>query len=85
MSEDEQKKGVALAFDSWNMSTEFAEETEVCLNANGIKAYRFESLRPTQELSFVVREFGLFNYLVEDDVLTLTLIDTGTHADLFRM
>ncbi|MDF2473429.1 MAG: pgcA [Anaerocolumna sp.] len=51
-------KGVAIAFDSRRMSPEFANETALCLNANGIKAYVFESLRPTPELSFTVRELG---------------------------
>ena len=49
-------KGVAIAFDSRRMSPEFADEAALCLNANGIKAYIFESLRPTPELSFAVRE-----------------------------
>lgn len=53
-----QSKGVAIAYDSRNMSTEFSEETALCLNANGIKTYIFESLRPTPELSFAIRELG---------------------------
>ena len=51
-------KGVAIAFDSRRMSPEFASEAACCLAANGIKAYLFESLRPTPELSFAVRELG---------------------------
>lgn len=51
-------KGVAIAFDSRRMSPEFAAEAALCLAANGIKAYLFESLRPTPELSFAVRELG---------------------------
>ena len=51
-----QDKGVAIAFDSRHMSPEFADEAALCLNANGIKAYVFDSLRPTPELSFAVRE-----------------------------
>lgn len=51
-------KGVAIAYDSRRMSPEFANESALCLNANGIKAYVFESLRPTPELSFTVRELG---------------------------
>lgn len=51
-----QAKGVAIAFDSRRMSPEFADEAALCLAANGIKAYVFESLRPTPELSFAVRE-----------------------------
>ena len=53
-----QEKGVAIAHDSRIMSPEFAREAARCLNANGIKTYLFESLRPTPELSFAVREFG---------------------------
>ncbi len=53
-----QDRGVAIAYDSRNMSIEFSEEVALCLNANGIKTYRFESLRPTPELSFSVRELG---------------------------
>lgn len=53
-----QEKGVAIAYDSRRMSPEFADEAALCLNANGIKAYVFESLRPTPELSFAVRELG---------------------------
>ena len=53
-----QDKGVAIAYDSRRMSTQFAKETALCLNANGIKAYVFESLRPTPELSFSIRELG---------------------------
>ena len=51
-----QDKGVAIAYDSRRMSPEFAEEAALTLAANGIKAYKFESLRPTPELSFAVRE-----------------------------
>lgn len=49
-------RGVAIAYDSRRMSPEFADEAALCLAANGIKAYIFESLRPTPELSFAVRE-----------------------------
>ena len=48
-------RGVAVAYDSRRMSPEFADEAALCLAANGIKAYVFESLRPTPELSFAVR------------------------------
>ena len=51
-------KGVAIAYDSRHMSREFAETAACCLAANGIKAYVFESLRPTPELSFAVRHLG---------------------------
>lgn len=53
-----EEKGVAIAFDSRRMSPEFAMEAAMTLAANGIKAYKFESLRPTPELSFAVRELG---------------------------
>lgn len=51
-------KGVAIAYDSRNMSPEFADEAALCMAANGIKAYVFESLRPTPELSFALRTLG---------------------------
>ena len=51
-------KGVAIAFDSRNMSPEFSKQAALCLNANGIKTYRFSTLRPTPELSFAVRQLG---------------------------
>ena len=57
-------KGVAIAFDSRHMSPEFAMEAAMTLAANGIKAYKFESLRPTPELSFAVREFGCISGIV---------------------
>lgn len=50
------KKGVAISYDSRFMSKEFSEFTALCLNANGIKTYVFEELRPVPELSFAVRE-----------------------------
>jgi phosphoglucomutase len=50
-----ENKGVAIAYDSRHMSPEFAEVAALCLAANGIKAYVFESLRPTPELSYAVR------------------------------
>ncbi len=53
-----QAKGVAIAYDSRRMSPEFAQEAALCLAANGIRAYIFESLRPTPELSFAVRKLG---------------------------
>ena len=51
-----QERGVAIAFDSRRMSPEFADEAALCLAANGIRAYVFESLRPTPELSYAVRK-----------------------------
>lgn len=56
ISKNLQSKGVAIAYDSRRMSPEFARETALCLCANGIKAYIFDSLRPTPELSFALRE-----------------------------
>ncbi len=53
-----QDRGVAIAYDSRRMSPEFADEAALCLAANGIKAYVFESLRPTPELSYAVRKLG---------------------------
>ena len=53
-----QQKGVAIAYDSRHMSPEFADEAALCLAANGIRAYIFESLRPTPELSYAVRKLG---------------------------
>ena len=55
---DGKEKGVAIAYDSRRMSPEFADEAARCLAANGIKAYIFESLRPTPELSYAVRRLG---------------------------
>ena len=55
---DAKAQGVAIAYDSRNMSPEFAEEAALCLAANGIKAYIFDALRPTPELSFAVRKLG---------------------------
>lgn len=56
--QNQEAKGVAIAYDSRRMSPEFADEAALCLAANGIKAYVFESLRPTPELSFAVRYLG---------------------------
>ncbi|MDF2944985.1 MAG: pgcA [Herbinix sp.] len=53
-----EKKGVAIAYDSRRMSPEFALDSALCLAANGVHAYLFETLRPTPELSFAVRELG---------------------------
>ncbi len=55
---DKKSQGVAIAYDSRHMSPEFAQEAALCLAANGIKAYIFETLRPTPELSFAVRHLG---------------------------
>lgn len=64
IKEGGQDKGVAIAYDSRNMSIEFSEEVALCLCANGIKAYRFESLRPTPELSFALRTLGCISGIV---------------------
>ena len=64
ISQNGQEKGVAIAHDSRIMSPEFTEEAALCLNANGIKAYVFDSLRPTPELSFAVRELGCISGIV---------------------
>ena len=53
-----QDKGVAISYDSRRMSDEFSLQTALILNANGIKTYLFESLRPVPELSFAVRQLG---------------------------
>ena len=58
LKEGAEKKGVAIAYDSRNMSPEFAQEAALCLAVNGIKAYIFPSLRPTPMLSFTLRELG---------------------------
>lgn len=58
LKEQGEKKGAAIAFDSRNMSPEFAEEAALCLAANGIRAYIFPSLRPTPMLSFALRQLG---------------------------
>lgn len=58
LSVGKQSQGVAIAYDSRHMSPEFAQEAALCLAANGIKAYIFESLRPTPELSFALRHLG---------------------------
>ena len=56
ISKGVQAKGVAISFDSRHFSPEFAEAAALTLNANGIKAYVFDALRPTPELSYAVRE-----------------------------
>ena len=56
LKRDAKDRGVAIAYDSRRMSPEFADEAALCLAANGIKAYVFDALRPTPELSFAVRE-----------------------------
>ena len=58
VKEKGEERGVAIAYDSRHMSQEFSEMAALCLNANGIKTYRFDSLRPTPMLSFAVRELN---------------------------
>ncbi len=58
------EKGVAIAYDSRRMSPEFADEAALCLAANGIKAYVFDALRPTPELSFALRTLGCISGIV---------------------
>lgn len=58
------EKGVAIAYDSRRKSPEFADEAALCLAANGIKAYVFEDLRPTPELSFALRKLGCISGIV---------------------
>lgn len=58
LREKGEKKGVAIAYDSRNYSPEFAREAALCLAANGICAYLFDSLRPTPVLSYAVRKLG---------------------------
>lgn len=54
----EKEKGIVIAYDSRRFSREFALESALVFAANGIKAYLFDSLRPTPELSFAVRFLG---------------------------
>lgn len=51
-------RGVVIAYDSRHKSYDFAMESAKVLAANGIKAYVFDELRPTPELSFAVRHLG---------------------------
>ncbi|MDQ0221759.1 phospho-sugar mutase [Streptococcus moroccensis] len=56
--EDAKKRGVVIAYDSRHYSPEFADESAAVLAQHGIKAYVFEGLRPTPELSFAVRHLN---------------------------
>ena len=58
LKQNGQTKGVAIAYDSRRFSPEFAKEAALCLCANGIRAYLFDALRPTPELSFALRKLG---------------------------
>lgn len=64
MKQGGSQKGVAIAYDSRHMSPEFADEAALCMAANGIKAYVFDALRPTPELSFAVRRLGCISGIV---------------------
>ena len=57
-------RGVAIAYDSRRMSPEFADEAALCLCANVIKAYVFDALRPTPELSFALRTLHCISGIV---------------------
>jgi len=59
-----QEKGIAIAYDSRFLSPEFADEAALCMAANGIKAYVFDALRPTPELSFALRKLGCISGIV---------------------
>ena len=88
-----QSRGVAIAYDSRHMSPEFADVAALCLAANGIKAYVFESLRPTPELSFAVRqlhciaginppEYNGYKVYWEDGAQITPPHDTGIMAEV---
>ena len=64
LKQDGANRGIAIAYDSRLFSPEFAEETALCMAANGIKAYIFDSLRPTPELSFALRKLGCISGVV---------------------
>ena len=64
VSKGAQDRGVAIAYDSRHMSTEFSELVALILNANGVKTYKFDSLRPTPELSYAVRKLGCISGIV---------------------
>ena len=65
LSEDVKKRGVAISYDSRHFSQEFAFESAKVLGAHGIKAYVFESLRPTPELSFTVRHLNAYAGIIK--------------------
>ncbi|HET7627345.1 MAG TPA: phospho-sugar mutase [Bacillales bacterium] len=62
--EEAKLRGVVIAFDSRHRSPEFAKEAALTLGNHGIRAYVFEQLRPTPELSFAVRYLGAFSGIV---------------------
>lgn len=64
ISQGGKEKGVPIAYDSRRMSPEFADVAALCLAANGIKAYVFDALRPTPELSFALRTLHCISGIV---------------------
>jgi phosphoglucomutase len=64
ISKGGQERGVAIAYDCRHMSIEFSEQAALILNANGIKTYRFETLRPTPELSFAIRYLNCISGII---------------------
>jgi len=64
IKQNKKDKGVAIAYDCRHMSEEFSMQSALILNANGIKTYRFEELRPTPELSFTIRYLGCVSGII---------------------
>ncbi len=64
IKEGKQSRGVVIAYDSRHMSKEFSDYAALTLNANGIKTYVFESLRPTPELSYAIRKLNTISGIV---------------------
>lgn len=64
IKEGKQARGVVIAYDSRHMSKEFSDYAALTLNANGIKTYVFESLRPTPELSYAIRKLNTISGIV---------------------
>ncbi|MGZ9819817.1 phospho-sugar mutase [Peribacillus simplex] len=64
MGDEAKRRGVAIAYDSRFKSPEFALEAARTLATEGIKAYLFDELRPTPELSFAVRELNAYAGIV---------------------
>lgn len=64
IKQGKQSRGVVIAYDSRHMSKEFSDYAALTLNANGIKTYVFESLRPTPELSYAIRKLNTISGIV---------------------
>lgn len=62
--EEGKSRGVVIAYDPRRMSREFSEEAALVLAGNGIKAYLFNSLRSTPELSFAIRHLNCISGIV---------------------